>query len=55
MIIKRQMKQDEMMKEFTKKWTIIWSNLKLIKGWIKEDLQSEWTKAEKELEENQSF
>jgi hypothetical protein len=42
--IKRQMKQDEMMKEFTKKWTIIWSNLKRKKGWFKEELQSEWTK-----------
>ncbi|TDD78184.1 DUF4175 family protein [Flavobacterium caseinilyticum] len=54
--IKRQMKQDEMMKEFTKKMN---DNLEQFKSdkkdELKEELQKRMDKAEKELEKNQKL
>ncbi len=54
--IKRQMKQDEMMKEFTKKMN---DNLEQFKTYkkdgLKEELQNRMDKAEKELKKNQKL
>jgi hypothetical protein len=54
--IKRQMKQDEMMKEFTKKMNDNLEQFKTVKkDELKEELQKRMDKAEKELEKNQKL
>ncbi|WP_114753906.1 hypothetical protein [Flavobacterium glaciei] len=54
--IKRQLKQDEMMKEFTKKMNDNLEQFKTDKkDELKEDLQKRMDKAEKELEKNQKL
>lgn len=54
--IKRQMKQDEMMKEFTKKMNDNLDNFKTTpKDEFKKELQSRMDKAEKELEKNKKL
>ena len=54
--IKRQMKQDEMMKEFTKKMNDNLDNFKTTpKDEFKNELQSRMDKAEKELEKNKKL